>query len=247
MQNVQRTRSESPRRLPEPSPWPRPDSACPRRPVSSRPASRPGARARASRDPRHRNAARASARRGQFGRRHRVAGRMREIALVKREPAVLRTRLEPIQQPTCPLQPSTRHRPRTAKVELIGGQPRRHPGRPGRVRPPLYSRYAPPEPRTPPPRHPATTPPSSTPQTPGGSPQRRQPPGTAREQPPSAPRAIRSNPRPRIRLRPVRCLAHDTAFSCPETRAAGALVSVWAGSLTDDRGGSPCSTFRSPE
>ena len=74
--------------------------------------------------------------RGQLGRGRGVAGRVREVALVERDPAVLRARLERIQQPRAPLQPSARHRPGTAEVELIGGQPRRHAGRAGRIRPP---------------------------------------------------------------------------------------------------------------
>jgi hypothetical protein len=62
-----------------------------------------------------------------------VTAAERDVALVEREPAVLRSRLERVEQAMRPLQPSAGHRPGAAEVELVGGEPDGHAGGAGRI------------------------------------------------------------------------------------------------------------------
>ena len=58
-----------------------------------------------------------------------VALRVRDVARVEGEPAVLRARLEVGQKPLGALQPAARHCERAAEVELVDRQPQGHPRR----------------------------------------------------------------------------------------------------------------------
>jgi hypothetical protein len=62
-----------------------------------------------------------------------VAVRVRDVALVKGEPAVVGPRLELVQKAMRAAQPAARHCPGAVEVELVGREPGRHAGGGGRV------------------------------------------------------------------------------------------------------------------